>query len=251
MTLNAALAAPAPGLASGSQPTEPLIQLRQVKKTYRTEAGDFLALKGINAEIYPGEFVAVIGKSGAGKTTLANMITGVDQISSGEVLVNGVSVHQMDETRRSLWRGLNLGVVYQFFQLMPMLTLLDNVLLPMDFCGLYKPRRSEQTALQLLRMVELEDHARKLPAAISGGQAQRVAIARALANDPPIIVADEPTGSLDSTTAKTVLDIFARLVENGKTIIMVTHDRSISHYATRILEMADGVLLPSVSLQKG
>jgi putative ABC transport system ATP-binding protein len=155
-------------------------------------------------------------------------------------LVAGQSVHQLSETRRSLWRGLNLGVVYQFFQLMPMLSLQDNVTLPMDFCGLYRPGKSEKRAEDLLRMVELEDHIHKLPSTISGGQAQRVAIARALANDPPILIADEPTGSLDSSTAATVLRIFANLVENGKTLVMVSHDRSISEYATRIIEIEDG-----------
>ena len=173
-----------------AQDRKPIIELKNVDKAYPTAAGTFYALKNINICIYPAEFVCIVGKSGAGKTTLANMITGVDSLSAGEVLVNGVSVHTMNEDRLALWRGRNLGVIYQTFELMPMLTLLENVMLPMDFCGLYRARRSRERALELLRLVELEDQVNKLPNTISGGQQQRVAIARALANDPPIIVAD-------------------------------------------------------------
>lgn len=222
---------------------EPLIKLQNVTKAYNTALGEFLALKGITSNIYPDEFLCIVGKSGAGKTTLLNMITGVDSISSGEVFVNGISVHEMSEDQLALWRGRNLGIIYQSFELMPMLTLLENVMLPMDFCGLYQPRRSPERARELLRMVELEDHINKLPNAISGGQQQRVAIARALANDPPIIIADEPTGRLDSTTAETILEIFERLVDNGKTIVMVTHDATAASQATRVLEISDGEIV--------
>jgi putative ABC transport system ATP-binding protein len=219
---------------------EPLIRLRGVTKRYRTAAGDFTALSGIDLDVYPGEFVGIFGKSGAGKTTLINMLTGVDHISAGEVWVNSTSIHKQDENRLVLWRGKNLGIIYQSFYLMPTLSLLNNVMLPMDVCGLYRRGESELRAMDLLRMVELEDHAFKLPSAISGGQQQRVAIARALANDPPIIVADEPTGRLDSTTAETIFQIFTQLVARGKTILMVTHDRSLAQRVNRMLRMTDG-----------
>ena len=226
-----------------AQNRKPIIELKNVDKAYPTAAGTFYALKNINICIYPAEFVCIVGKSGAGKTTLANMITGVDSLTAGEVLVNGVSVQSINEDRLALWRGRNLGVIYQTFELMPMLTLLENVMLPMDFCGLYRPRRSRERAMELLRLVELEDQVDKLPNAISGGQQQRVAIARALANDPPIIVADEPTGRLDSVTAETIFQFFERLIAQGKTILMVTHDRSEAERSTRILELADGELV--------
>jgi len=219
-----------------------IITLQDVIKNYQTPAGDFQALKGITVSIDPNEFLCIVGKSGAGKTTLLNMITGVDSISSGKVNVNGISVHDMSEDEQSLWRGLNLGIIYQSFELMPMLTLLENVMLPMDFCHLYTPGKSRERARELLRMVELEEHMNKLPNTISGGQQQRVAIARALANDPPVIVADEPTGRLDSTTAETILDIFEHMVKEGKTIIMVTHDASAAQRASRVLEIVDGEL---------
>ncbi len=227
--------------------TSPLIDLRDVIKVYSTAAGDFTALKGINVQIQAGEFLGVVGKSGAGKSTFLNMITGVDDITTGSVIVraNGedVSVHDLDEDAVALWRGQTLGVVFQSFQLLPMLTLVENITLPMDLCGLYRPRRSRQRALELLEMVELEEHAYKLPAFISGGQQQRVAIARALANDPPILVADEPTGSLDSVTSDHIFEVFERLVdEQGKTIVMVTHDKSIAPRFSRTLRIADGML---------
>jgi putative ABC transport system ATP-binding protein len=220
-----------------------LIQIRDLTKKYKTAAGEMTALKGIDLDILPGEFVSIIGKSGAGKTTLVNMITGVDHITSGEVTVGGVSLHHMSENQLALWRGRTLGVVYQSFQLLPHLSLLDNILLPMDFCGLYNPIKSPERAMELLREVELEEHARKLPSAISGGQQQRVAIARALANDPPIIVADEPTGRLDSLTAEVIFEIFERLVAQGKTIVMVTHDQTLSQRVSRNLWIADGQIV--------
>ncbi len=218
----------------------PLIFLNAVNKDYRTAAGVFQALKGIDLEVYPGEFVGVIGKSGAGKTTLVNMITGVDRITSGDVRVAGTPVQRLDENRLALWRGLNLGVIYQSFQLMPTLSLLDNVLLPMDFCGLFRGRQSVKRAYDLLCSVGLEEHVDKLPAAVSGGQQQRVAIARALANDPPVIIADEPTGRLDSLTAEMIFSIFEDLVRQGKTILMVTHDHALSRRMSRVIELEDG-----------
>lgn len=231
--------------------TPPLIDLRDVIKVYSTAAGEFTALKGINAQVHKGEFLGIIGKSGAGKSTLLNMITGVDDITTGEVVVrtNGTEtfIHQLDEDELALWRGHNMGIIYQSFQLLPMLTLIENVTLPMDLCGLYHPRKSRERALELLKVVELEEHANKLPAFISGGQQQRVAIARALANDPHILVADEPTGSLDSVTSDHIFEVFERLVdEQGKTIIMVTHDKSIAPRFSRILRIADGELAAPV-----
>ena len=222
---------------------EPIISLRNVVKTYKSGAGEFTALNRVNLDIYPGEYVVVLGKSGAGKSTLVNMISGVDHITSGEVYVLGTPIHEMNESQMAMFRGLNMGVVFQFFQLLPMLSILDNIMLPMDFCKLYKPRKSAKRALELLQQVELEDHAKKLPSAISGGQQQRVAITRALANDPPIIIADEPTGSLDSVTAERVFEVFDELVHRGKTIIMVTHDASMAKRATRTLLIADGEIV--------
>ena len=224
-----------------------LIEMTDVVKVYSTAAGDFTALKGINVQVQAGEFLGVVGKSGAGKSTLLNMITGVDDITTGSVIIRAhgddVSIHDLDEDELALWRGQTLGVVFQSFQLLPMLNLVENITLPMDLCGLYRPRRSRERALELLEMVELEEHAYKLPAFISGGQQQRVAIARALANDPPILVADEPTGSLDSVTSDHIFELFEKLVnDQGKTIVMVTHDKSIAPRFSRTLKIADGML---------
>jgi putative ABC transport system ATP-binding protein len=223
-----------------------LIEMRGVVKVYSSEAGDFTALRGVDLDIQSGEFLGIVGKSGAGKSTLLNMLTGVDHATSGEVVVRAekdVYVHHLDEDELALWRGQTMGVVYQSFQLLPMLTLLENVMLPMDLCGLYSPRRSRERAFELLRLVEIEEHAKKLPAFISGGQQQRVAIARALANDPAILVADEPTGSLDSVTADHIFDLFEKLVEDGKTIVMVTHDSGLTPRFSRHLVIADGQIV--------
>ena len=218
----------------------PIIVLDEVVKVYQTAAGGVKAINGINLEIFPGEFVGVIGKSGAGKSTLLNMISGVDELTSGEVRIRNVSVHNLSENQRSLWRGRTVGVVYQTFQLLPKLNLIENILLPMDFCGLYRPIKSRERAMDLLRQMELEEHARKLPSLISGGQQQRVAIARALANDPPILIADEPTGSLDTNTAETVFQIFEELIQKGKTIVMVTHDNGLAGRFSRVVKISDG-----------
>ncbi len=221
----------------------PLVELDKIFKIFKTPAGDFPALAGVTARFFRGEFVSIVGKSGSGKSTLANMITGIDHPSSGAVRVDGMDVHGMSEGQRSMWRGRNLGIVFQFFQLLPMLTLLENVMLPMDFCGSIPPAEREPRAWDLLRLVGLEDEADKLPAAVSGGQQQSAAIARALANDPPILIADEPTGNLDSRTADSVFDIFEGLVEAGKTIIMVTHDQALALRTGRVIEIADGRLV--------
>ena len=198
-----------------------LIDLRNVVKRYATPAGEFQALKGIDLRIDAGEFVAVIGKSGSGKSTLSNMITGIDRPSQGEVRVAGTAVHQLREGQIASWRGRNIGVVFQFFQLLPTLTVVENVMLPMDFCNMYSARERRARALNLLELVDMAEQADKLPTALSGGQQQRVAIARALSNDPAIIVADEPTGNLDSRTAEAVFQLFEKLVDGGKTILMV------------------------------
>ncbi len=219
---------------------EHLIELRQVDKIYETVAGDFVALKDVDLQVDPGEFVAVIGKSGSGKSTLINMITGIDRPTSGEVLIGDTAVHQLNEGQIAVWRGLNVGVVFQFFQLLPTLTVIENVMLPMDFCNVYRMREREERAMHLLEQVGLARHAHKLPSAISGGEQQRVAIARALANDPPIIAADEPTGNLDSATSESIFNLFEELVEDGKTILMVTHDLDLAKRATRTVMLVDG-----------
>jgi putative ABC transport system ATP-binding protein len=235
-------------MISSKSLTNPLIEMRDVVKIYSTAAGEFTALTEINMQVSAGEFVGIIGKSGAGKSTLLNMLTGVDHLTSGEVIVNSngssVSIHKMSEDEIALWRGQNLGVVFQSFQLLPMLTLVENIVLPMDLCGRFSPKQSRTRALELLRLVEIEDHADKVPAHISGGQQQRVAIARALANDPPILVADEPTGSLDSVTAEHIFEVFEHLVSDlGKTILMVTHDETLAPRFTRTLRIVDGEII--------
>lgn len=221
----------------------PLIHTVGVCKTYLTSGAPVAALKGVDLEVNAGEFVVILGKSGAGKTTLVNMITGVDRPSAGEVWVSATPVHRLDENRLATWRGRNLGIVYQSFHLMPTLPLVDNVLLPIDLCGDYHPRRSRERALRLLALVGLEAHAHKLPSQISGGQQQRVAVARALANEPALIVADEPTGRLDSNNAEIIFQIFLELTSGGKTILMVTHDESLARRASRRLVLEDGRLL--------
>jgi len=220
-----------------------MIDLREVNKYYKTAIGDYHALKSIDLQINAGEFVSIIGKSGSGKSTLLNMITGIDRPSTGEVFVNDTAVHQLNENKMARWRGKNLGIVFQFFQLLPTISVIENIMLPMDFCRTYPMREREKRALSLLEMVELADHAYKLPTALSGGQQQRVAIARALANDPPVIIADEPTGNLDSKTADSVFELFKNLVAQGKTIIVVTHDSGLAKRTERTALIADGEIV--------
>ena len=219
-----------------------LIELNGVTKAYTVGAGKFLALKGIDMQVDEGEFVAVVGKSGSGKSTLINMITGIDNPTSGEVLVASTPVHALDQEQLAVWRGKNVGVVFQFFQLMPTLTVAENVVLPMDFCNAYPVRERRPRAIALLEKVGIAEQADKLPADLSGGQQQRAAIARALANDPPILVADEPTGNLDSQTSDAVMQLFADLAAEGKTVVMVTHERDLSRYFTRTITLSDGVI---------
>lgn len=225
-----------------------LIELRDVVKTYETAAGEFQALKGIDLDVDAGEFVSVVGKSGSGKSTLINMITGIDRPTSGQVYIGGTAVHTLSEGQLARWRGRNMGVIFQFFQLLPTLTVLENVMLPMDFCNVYPVRERVDKALHYLNLVEMDDQAHKLPSATSGGQQQRVAIARAMANDPPILVADEPTGNLDSKTADAIFDLFLDLVDHGKTILMVTHDNDLAAKATRTIVVTDGELDVAVPL---
>ena len=226
----------------GHQPesSPALIRLRGVQKSYFTAAGEFPALKGIDLNIHAGEFVSIVGKSGSGKTTLINMIAGIDRPTAGEVWVGDTPVHKLSEGQMAVWRGRNLGIVFQFFQLLPTLTVLENVLLPMDFCHRYAPRERVERAMHLLELVEIAEQAHKLPSQVSGGQQQRAAIARALANDPPVIVGDEPTGNLDSKTAEAVFELFERLVAQGKTFVIVTHDASLARRVQRSVIITDG-----------
>ena len=228
-----------------------LIELQQVFKTYQVAAGTFVALDNVDMQVNPGEFVAVVGKSGSGKSTLINMITGIDRPTSGKVLVGDTAVHTLSEGQIAVWRGKNVGVVFQFFQLLPTLTVVENVMLPMDFCDVYRMRDREDKAMELLRQVDMQDHARKLPTAVSGGQQQRVAIARAMANDPPILVADEPTGNLDSATAESIFNLFEQLVANGKTILMVTHDLDLAQRVSRTVMLADGKIIKKRRTKSG
>jgi putative ABC transport system ATP-binding protein len=230
-------------VSAPADPTDVLIDLRDVVKVYDTGEVPFTALKGIDLKVRSGEFVGLVGKSGSGKTTLINMITGIDHPTEGEVFVGGTPVHALNENQLAMWRGRSIGVVFQFFQLLPTLTVIENVMLPMDFCNMYASAERPERAMHLLEQVEMVDQAYKLPSALSGGQQQRVAIARALANDPPILAADEPTGNLDSKTADSVFSLFEELVDAHKTIVMVTHDSDIASRVRRALVVSDGEIV--------
>jgi len=222
---------------------KPAIVLRNVEKVYENAAGKFQALKSINLQLNYGQFISIVGKSGCGKSTLLNMITGIDHPTAGEVLIGNEHIYKMSESQRALWRGKNMGVVFQFFQLLPTLTLLENTMLPMDYCNLYPFYERPQRAMELLKLVGLEDQAHKLPTAVSSGQQQSAAIARALATDPSIILADEPTGNLDSRAADNVLNLFESLARNGKTILIVTHDPSITQRTDQTIILSDGEII--------
>ena len=218
-----------------------LIELRDVVKVYDIGEEGYTALHDVSMSVESGELLGIIGKSGSGKSTLLNMVTGIDHPTSGEVIVRGAAVHNMSEGDLATWRGLNMGIVFQFFQLLPTLSVADNVMLPMDFCDTYPRRERREKAVALLEQLEVAEHADKLPSSLSGGQQQRVAIARALANDPPILVADEPTGNLDSRTADAVFLYFEHLVhEEGKTVIIVTHDPDLARRMGRTVTISDG-----------
>ena len=230
--------------ARGNKQT-PLIEMRDIYKIFKTGAGDFTALNGVNVCFFEGEFVSVVGKSGSGKSTLVNILTGIDHPTSGSVRVGEHTIHQLSEGQMSTWRGTNLGIIFQFFQLLPMLSILENIMLPMDFAKRIPFQEREDRAMHLLELVGLQDYAHDLPAEVSGGQQQSAAIARSLANDPPLIIADEPTGNLDSRSADAVFDIFNDLADQGKTIIMVTHDRSLAERTHRMMLLSDGELVNS------
>jgi putative ABC transport system ATP-binding protein len=220
-----------------------MIALRNVVKQYETAAGAYTALRGIDLTVDRGEFVAIVGKSGSGKSTLINMVTGIDRPTSGGVHVADTDLVKLDEGRLAEWRGRNLGIIFQFFQLLPTLTVAENVMLPMDFCDIGTARQRQSRAEALLERMELLEQANKLPSALSGGQQQRVAIARALANDPGLLIADEPTGNLDSRTAESIFQLFKDLVAQGKTVVMVTHDNDLARRAGRAVVVADGQIV--------
>lgn len=223
---------------------EAMIDMYGIVKTFKNAVGEVTVLKGINLTIYRGEFVSLVGKSGSGKSTLLNMITGIDHPTQGRMVIGGTDIYtDMTESQRSRWRGRNLGIVFQFFQLLPMLTLLENVMLSMDFADMYEFEERPQRALEMLKLVGLETFANKLPALVSTGQQQLAAIARALACDPPLLVADEPTGNLDSRSANTIIDLFEELSCRGKTVLMVTHDPSLTSRTTRNITIADGLIV--------
>ncbi len=217
-----------------------LIQLSQVSKSFPLASGVFHALKDVNLTIQKGQLVSITGKSGSGKSTLLNIITGIDKPTEGSVSINDVRVDKLSESKLASWRGKNIGVVFQFFQLLPTLTIIENVMLPMDFCNSYPKRERKERALALLELVNIKEQADKFPSALSGGQQQRAAIARALANDPPLLVADEPTGNLDSQTATSIFQLFAKLTQAGKTVIVVTHEREFAEYFENTISISDG-----------
>src|SRR5574339_74172 len=223
---------------------EAIIDMHGIVKTFKNEAGEVTVLKGIDLTINRGEFVSIVGKSGSGKSTLLNMITGIDHPTQGRMIISGTDIYtDVTESQRSRWRGRNLGIVFQFFQLLPMLTLLENVMLAMDFAEMYDFDERPARAMELLKMVGLETFANKLPVSVSTGQQQLAAIARAMACDPPLLVADEPTGNLDSRSANAIIDLFEELAQRGKTVVMVTHDPSLTSRTTRNIIIADGELI--------
>jgi putative ABC transport system ATP-binding protein len=220
-----------------------LVQVIDLVKRFPVGDGEITVLDKISFDIKPGEFVSIVGPSGNGKSTLLNMITGIDRPSEGQVIVTGREVHSMSENRLATWRGQHVGIVFQFFQMLPTLSLLQNVILPMDLADKYSGRERRERAMGLLESVGLEDQAHKLPGMVSGGQQQRAAIARALSNNPDLVVADEPTGNLDAHTAAEVFDLFAGLVESGTTLLMVTHDKELASRVPRVIEIVDGAIV--------
>jgi len=223
-----------------SENNQPIIQVKDVVKKFQVGDGEVTILKGISFDVNQGEFVSIVGPSGNGKSTLLNMMTGIDRPSEGEITVTDQPVHQMSENQLAAWRGQNVGIIFQFFQMLPALSLQQNVILPMDFANKYTAKERRERAMELLELVDLADQAHKLPSMVSGGQQQRAAIARALANDPPLLVGDEPTGNLDSRTAGDIFELFGKLVEQGKTMIMVTHDKELARRVPRRIEINDG-----------
>jgi len=229
---------------------EPVIDLRTVTKDYATPSGPLRALHRVDLRVGEGELAAVVGRSGSGKSTLMNIVAGIDRPTRGGVFVAGTALHELGEGRLARWRGRNVGVVFQFFQLLPTLTVAENVMMPMDFSGTYPAAQRRSRALALLERVNIVDQADKLPLTLSGGQQQRVAIARALANDPPLLVADEPTGNLDSSTGQAVWELFRELAMGGKTVVVVTHDPGVTRWAKRIIRIADGQIVADETQSK-
>jgi putative ABC transport system ATP-binding protein len=227
--------------------SDALISLRNVGKSYTTHSGSFAALRNINLDIGRGEFVGIVGHSGSGKSTLLNLLSGIDRATIGELFVDGVALHAMREGAMAKWRGRSVGIVFQFFQLLPTLTAIENVMLPMDLCTRWPARERDGRARALLEQLGVADQAHKLPATLSGGQQQRVAIARALANEPSVLLADEPTGNLDSRNAAIILELFASLAEQGQTIIAATHDAGVHRVCTRTVAIADGEIIEQVA----
>ena len=225
-----------------------LIDAIGASKTYSLPAGEFTALNAVDLRVTAGEFVAVVGRSGSGKTTLLNLLAGIDRVTSGSICIDATDISNLGESGLARWRGTSIGLVFQFFQLLPTLTVLENVMLPMDFARVLNGRDRRTRGLELLDRVGIAEQADKLPATLSGGQQQRAAIARALANDPPVLLADEPTGNLDSATAASVLELFGSLAESGKAIVMVTHDPEASGFASRVVTLADGVVLSDTAV---
>jgi len=226
-----------------------VVLLENIAKVFQTKAGPFTALRNVDLTVHAGEFVAVVGPSGSGKSTLINMITGIDRPTSGEVFVAGERLTEMSENKVAKWRGKNVGVVFQFFQLLPTLTVMENVMLPMHYAGTYKGERRER-AMELLELVEIPDCSDKYPSQISGGQQQRAAISRALSNNPQLLVGDEPTGNLDTVSAGLMFALFEELVDQGKTIIMVTHDRELAGNIPRVEEVRNGMLMSQEEIDR-
>jgi len=223
-----------------SKSEQPIVEIRDVVKSFPVGGTMITILKGVSFKVQAGEFVSIVGPSGNGKSTLLNMVTGIDRPTSGEIIVTGKQVHKMSEDGLAAWRGENVGIIFQFFQMLPALSILQNVILPMDLAGKYTPQERRERALHLLEIVGMADQAHKLPAMVSGGQQQRAAIARALANDPPLLIGDEPTGNLDSRTSHDVFDLFTSVVSQGKTMLMVTHDKELARRVPRVVEILDG-----------
>ena len=225
---------------AGQNGNSPIVDVQEVVKKFSLGTTEITILKGISFKVYSGEFVIIVGPSGNGKSTLLNMCTGIDYPSGGKVLVTGQDIHEMNANDQSLWRGESVGIIFQFFQMMPSLTLLNNVMLPMELAGKYPGRQRRERAEYLLELVDLAEQMHKLPSMVSGGQQQRAAISRAIANDPPLLIADEPTGNLDPKSAQVVFNIFKQLVNEGKTIMMVTHDKDLAGQVSRQIEIVNG-----------